>query len=749
MAIPAGPVPGNGDGEGSGGMTLPVTTVSPSGSPSVLSAHPQSDIGQRSGPENSDCLSKEQLEHRERSLRTLRDIERLLLRSGAIKGHGNASGTSNNPSNDSSTLIDNNSDGSVVFENNGTNNTGSCSNDTMLSPTLAPVGRMKGYEEPLQSMISQTQSLCGPTLDSAHHNLPQHHHHQLTSPVVDTGSFPELEGLTPEQMAWRKLQEEYYLEKRRQQELQPQVHPQHLRMMSEIGMHGGTSMVRGPPPPYHKTGEQQWVAANMLGRRMCGNTGMIDMQQHGPRGPRFLGQMQRGTPGGDAFPGNAGGRSAVECPGPQKPTRLGIVWLEDIPNNIGDGGRFQGCYPSGPPQQLQGDPEHPLIQEEIFSLMQKRQMQGLPRFELDRLAKLQQQGNLGSRILDNPGGQTFPNLEMVQGPPSSRVDPMDFPGSLEIMCSSGGGPQRTDLVDSALRRNLMMNMNPQMNVQQQQQIMLSQKLQDGPAAGGHLGEIYSHGAISQTRATQNERGGNQVVRGRDGPFHFPNQGPFTGGQMEGPCLQRSGPGMFGPERQSPKPKGVSLRLCHVPMVGGLSGVDRSPWQPSDLSISVDHLTSPSMPPPHNLKSPSLNQEPFPLQPSPSAPGLKSPLQVSSAGHHPALPPASGAGTPSSSMKSPQMLGSSNLALHSPSTSPAHLKSPAVTVASPGWASPKTALSSPGGPTSGKLVGNGGNSSIETGKLRNLVIFIVAVCSGLTLPFFVYAFCRSITPSQEF
>nr|XP_046245731.1 B-cell CLL/lymphoma 9-like protein [Scatophagus argus] len=711
----AGPVPGNGNG----------ATLSPSGSPSILSAHLQSDTGQRSGPGNSDGLSKEQLEHRERSLQTLRDIERLLLRSGAGGGPADTGGSNNNASNNSSNLNNNNNtDRSSILEDsdNGTNNSGNCGSGNMLQSTLAPIAEMKRYEEPLQSIISQTQSLGGPALDSpqmdSHHNLPQHPHHQLSSPGVDMGPLLGPEGLTPEQMAWRKLQEEYYLEKRRQQEIQPHTHPQHFRMMSEMGMHGGPMMMRGPPPPYHsKPGDQQWGPGNVMGGGMGGNARMIDMHQDGPRGPRFLGQMQRGPPGGGGFPNSTGGVLTVEGLGPQRPPRPGMIWLDDMPNNIGVGGPFHGCYPGGPPQHLQGDPEHPLTHEEMFRIMEKRQMQGLSRFELDRLAKSQQQGNLGSRIMDNPGGPEFANLGMGQGPPSSRGDPMDFPGSREIMGSPGGGPPMRDLVDSPLGSNLTMTMNPQMNVQQQQQMMLSQKLRGGPSGGGPLGEMFSPGEISRIRALQNGRGGNKgMVPGPDGPFQFPNQGPFSGGQVEGPYLQQQGPEMFGPEQQGPNQMGGTSRLSHMPMTAGLRGGDLSPRHPSDLSINVNPLTSPSVPPSHQLKSPSLNQEPSPLLPSPSAPGLKSPSQITSAGHHPPLPPVSGAGTPSSSsMKSPQVMGSSNLVLHSPSASPGRLKSPAMPVGSPGWASPKTTLPSPGGPPSGKIVSNGGSSSTETGQ----------------------------------
>ncbi|CAB1447996.1 unnamed protein product [Pleuronectes platessa] len=308
-ATPAGPVPGTGDGESAGGMPLPVATVYPSENPSILSAHLQGDMGQRGGPGNHDGLSKEQLEHRERSLQTLRDIERLLLRSGVSGVPGETGGPNSNATNNSSNLNNNNNtDRSAILEHsdNGTNNPGNCNSSNMLSSALAPMGGIKKYEEPLQSIISQTHSLGGPGIDSpqmdSHHNLPQHPHHQMSSPGVDMGPLLGPEGLTQEQMAWRKLQEEYYQEKRRQQEMQPPTHPQHFRMVTEMGGHGGPMMMRGPPPPYHsKPGDQQWGPGNMMGGGMGGNARMIDMHQEGPRGPRFLGQMQRGQPGGGPF----------------------------------------------------------------------------------------------------------------------------------------------------------------------------------------------------------------------------------------------------------------------------------------------------------------------------------------------------------------------------------------------------------------------------------------------------------------
>ncbi|XP_056139225.1 B-cell CLL/lymphoma 9-like protein [Lampris incognitus] len=719
-ATPAAPVQGTGSGEGPRGMGPPGPSVSPSGSPSALSAHLQSDPGQRTGSGNTDGLSKEQLEHRERSLQTLRDIERLLLRNVASGGPGEAGNSKNNPNNNSSNPNNNNNtdSNSALEESSSADNAGTCNSGNALPSALTSMGVMKKYEEPLQSIISQTQSLGGSGIDNSsvdsHHNMLQHAHRHLSSPGLDMGPLLGPEGLTPEQIAWRKLQEEYYQEKRRQQEMQPHSHAQHFRMMSEMGIHGGPMMMRGPPPPYHsKPGDQPWGPGAMMGGGMGGNTRMIDMHQEGPRGPRFLGQMQRGPPGGGSFQGNLSMEGVV----PQRAPRPGMVWLDDMPNSMGGGSPFHGCYtggPGGPPQHLQGDPDRLLTREEMFRIMEKRQLQGLHRIELDWLAKQQQLGGLGPRMSDNTGGQVFANMVMGRGP-SSRGEPMDFPGSREMMGSpvSGGGPQMRELVDSPLGSNLSMNVNPQMNTQQQ--MMLAEKLRVGSAGGGPLGEMLSPEEISRIRASQNGRGNKGMIPGSDGPLHFSNQGPFSGGQAEGAYLQQPGHEMFGHDHHGPAQMGGTSRLSHIPMTGGLRGAELGHRHPSDLSINVNQMVSPAMPPPHQLKSPSLSQEPSPLLPSPSAPGLKSPSQISSAGPLPPLPPASGAGTPSSSsMRSPQVMGSSSLGLRSPSASPGRLKSPAMPVGSPGWTSPKTTLPSPGGPTSGKGMGNGGSSSTETG-----------------------------------
>ncbi|XP_049582066.1 B-cell CLL/lymphoma 9-like protein [Syngnathus scovelli] len=718
LSIPSHRPEGDGRGTPLGSVSvhsegLPIASLSPSGSPSLLSAHLQSDTGQRSGPGNPGGLSKEQLEHRERSLQTLRDIERLLLRTGARGSpHGDAGVPTGNLANNVSHVMSNSgSDRGAILEDgdNGTN-TGDCG--SMALSALASLGTMKKFEEPLQSIMSQTQSLGAaahsPEMDPRHH-LAQHPHQQLSSPGLDMGSMLGPEGLTQEQIAWRKLQEEYYQEKRRQQEMQS---PQDFRMMTETGLHGGPMMIRGPPPPYHsKPGDQQWVSANMMGGgAMPGHVRMAAMHQEGPGRPRFLAHMQRGPPGGAGFPGSPGGMLPVDGLGPQRPTRPGI-WLDNMPNNMDGGGPFHGRYP---PQHLLDEPEHLLSREELFRISDKRQLQGLPRFELDRIMAQQQQGNMGSRIMENPGVPDYSNVGMGRGPPPNQGDPMDFLGSRDMVGSPGGGPQIRDLIDCPLGSNLsinMINMNPQMNMQQQQHMALQQKLRRGPGRVGTLSEFFTPGEIARIRASQHERRNMGMVPGPDGSFRFPTQGPYGGGAGEGPYPSQPGPEMFGPELEARNQMGSTPRLSHMPITGDLRGVAPGPRHPPDLSVNVHPMTSPTV----QLNSPSLHREPPALLPSPSAPGQKSPSMMAPAGSHPPLPPASGAGTPcSSSVKSPQIMGSSNHDLHSPSISPGRLKSPAVAMGSPAWMSPKTDPSSPAGLTGVRAAGNGGSHS-ETGR----------------------------------
>lgn len=679
---PAGLIRAPRDRETLEGMIHP---VSPSQSPTAQSLHHQSAQVPKLCPEN---LSKEQLEHRERSLQTLRDIERLFLRTAGNTEHGDPESANMNPNNPISIT-----ERSSILEAPDTGRTISVCSTTANNNLLSSphVRNVRKYEEPLQSIISQTQALNGPQID---HNV-DHPHHQISSPGMDIGHLLGPEGLTPEQIAWRKLQEDYYQEKRRQQEIQPSTHSQDFRI-SEMQMHGGP-MLRGPPPPYHsKPGEQQWTN-NMIGMGVRGNAQLLDIQE-GRHGSRFLGQTPRGPPG-SGFPGNSGA-FPLEGAGHQRPLRPGMPWLDEMPNDTGVGGPFQGLYTSGTVRHMQGNTER-LIAREMFRTVGQSQM-----LRTLRLSKQQQHSNLMSRLIDNPGGPDFSNLVVGRGPPSQN-DLLDFPGSRDILGSPGAGPQIKDVVDSPLGSSFPLYMNQSMNLQQQQQMNLAQKLR-GPSEMGPLSEIFGQ-ALPQGRPLQSRQGEKMGMNpGPDGSFHFSNQNPFSGGQVEGSYLQTDSE-MF--EEQGSNQMGGTMRLTHMPMTGGLKGPDARTRHPSDPTLNP--LTSPSHPASNQHKSPSEEPVPSPLLPSPSGMG-KSPSKTSSTVHQPPLPPASGAGTPSSiSMKSPAVVGSSNQGLQSPSTSPGQLKSPVVGGASgsPGWTSPKPALPSPV-LTSGKKVGDGGTSEID-------------------------------------
>ncbi|KAG5837606.1 hypothetical protein ANANG_G00241110 [Anguilla anguilla] len=393
-----------------------------------------------------------------------------------------------------------------------------------------------------------------------------------------------------------------------------------------------------------------------------GNGRLMDMHQEGPRGPRFLGQMQRGPPGVAAAaaagvvtrkPGRGhahGGHGTPETPRP------GMGWLEDMPPNMAGGGPFQMCYPPGGPQHLQGDGERPLTREEMFRLLEKRQLQTLHRLELERLAK-QQAGLLG-----------FPN------PP--RGDPMDFP-SMRAMMGFG--------------MSMNMNMGPQMSSQQQQQMMLAQKLRAGLGRArawgrGALSEMLSPEEISQIRAAQNGRGGERHDA-------LPQSGAFPGtGYRRVPPGGGAGYVRARPAGPAPPPDGRDVPAQpHAPECRPRG---RS-WDPGTPPTCPSTSTpwAPRVAPPHQLKSP-LSQDASPLLPSPS--GLAPEPQIAHGPPAGPLPP-SAAGTLSSSLKSPQVMGPSSWGLRSPSASPGRLRSPAMPIASPGWAaSPKPALPSPAG-----------------------------------------------------
>ncbi|XP_045432171.1 B-cell CLL/lymphoma 9-like protein isoform X1 [Pipistrellus kuhlii] len=626
----------------------------------------------------SEGLSKEQLEHRERSLQTLRDIERLLLRSGEtepfLKGPPGGAGEGGPPA---------------------------PAPPAAPQPAAAPPGGLKKYEEPLQSMISQTQSLGGPPLE---HEVPGQ------PPGGDMGQQMNMmmqrlgqDSLTPEQVAWRKLQEEYYEEKRRKEE--------------QIGLHGGRPlqdmmgmgavMVRGPPPPYHSKPGDQWPPG--LGAQLRGPMDVQDPIQlrGGPPfpGPRFPGNQMQRVPG---FGGMQGMPMEVPMNAMQRPVRPGMGWTEDLPPMGGPGSFAQNPvpYPGG-----QSEAERfvaPRVREELLrhQLLEKRSL-GVPRplgmaggvgqgVDMERVMQAHRQmdpamfpGQMagGESLTGTPMGMDFGGARGLLSPPMGQS------GLREVDAPLGPGNLNMNM-------NVNMNMNMNLNVQMtpQQQMLMAQKMR-GP--GDMLGpQGLGPDDLARVRAQSSGglAGGPQKMLM---PSQFPGQGQqgFSGGQGPYQALPQDMGGaqdMFSPDQNSVPMSNVgTTRLSHMPLPPASNPppgpVHAAPSRglgrrPSDLTISINQMGSPGM---GHLKSPTLSQVHSPLVTSPTA-NLKSPQTPS---QMVPLPSAN----PPGPLKSPQVLGSS-LSARSPTGSPSRLKSPSMAVPSPGWvASPKTAMPSPGVP----------------------------------------------------
>uniref|UniRef100_A0A8C5RM17 BCL9 like n=1 Tax=Laticauda laticaudata TaxID=8630 RepID=A0A8C5RM17_LATLA len=593
-------------------------------------------------PLNTEGLSKEQLEHRERSLQTLRDIERLLLRGSEaepfLKG-GPGPG-----------------DGAILPPQ--------VTAPPHPQAALSGTG-VKKYEEPLQSMISQTQSLGGPGLEQEG-PLP---------PGVDLGQPMNVvlqrlgqDSLTPEQVAWRKLQEEYYEEKRRKEE-QAGLHGGRPLQEVMLAQPLGGVMLRGPPPPYHSRPGEQWLLRGTP----------LDLQE----------QLRPTFPGPRGFPGSHVQRGFATMPnlpleplGPvgsgPRPGQPSLPWGEDLP--LRSPGHFVPGGLSYPPGQGEAERflpsraredllRHPLLEKRPGSL-------GL---EMERVLPTHRQVEPGLFAgeglgLEFGGGRAL----MSPPPPLQEVEP----GALATPTNLN------------MNVNMNMNLSVQMTPQQQQQMLLTQKAR-GP-------ELMPPEEMARGRAPN----GTGTMMGAPPKMlmgsPFPGQGQqqsFPSGQGPYPPVppELGGtPDMFGPDGAV---MAGTPRLSHVPLPPSTSAsatnMHAAPMRglgrrPSDLALNMGQMNSPSV---GRLKSPTLSQAHSPLGTSPSA-NLKSPQTPSALV---SLPATAASSAP---LKSPQVLGSV-LNVRSPTSSPGHLKSPSMAVSSPGWApSPKASLASPGKPALG-------------------------------------------------
>ncbi|XP_069080894.1 B-cell CLL/lymphoma 9-like protein isoform X1 [Pleurodeles waltl] len=673
------------------------------------------------GVVTTERLSKEQLEHRERSLQTLRDIERLLLRSG--EGDPYAKGNTN---------ADEGGQPLPPPQQPP-------SQPPQQQPPPPPLGHKK-YEEPLQSMISQTQSLGGPGME---HEVPHHPGSEMGQQMSMMMQRLNQDSLTPEQVAWRKLQEEYYEEKRRKEE-HISMHGRPMQDMMQPSM--GGMMMRAPPPPYHSKPGEQWPPG--MGNRLGGP---IDIQESlqlrgGPPfpGPRFPGnQMQRvsGFGGMQNMPMDGIGPMGAM----QRTVRPGMVWTEDMPSMGGPGNFPQGNVPYPPGQ---GEAErfmNPRAREEILrhQLMEKRA------------------GSM-QRPVGMPSGAMSQSMEMERLMQAHRqMDPALFPGQMPGD-SMSGGPMGMDFVSSRgmasppmgpsslrdmeaqmgpgnlnMNMNVNMNMNMNLNVQMtpQQQMMMSQKMRAAELGGP---QSMSPDEMARIRAQNGSRDSGGAMMGASQKImmssQFSNQGqpPFPGQPGPYPNMPQdmgSASDMFSPDQGSMPVGNIggTTRLSHIPMQGApnsqpnplnMGGLHPSAGRglgrrPSDLSININQMNSPNL---GHLKSPTLGQVHSPMGTSPSA-NLKSPQTPSQMG---TLPPSNQSGP----MKSPQVITPS-LGVRSPTSSPNRLKSPSMAVSSPGWVpSPKTNMHSPGIPQSKQPMGMPSMGSLDPELSKNVVTLML-------------------------
>ncbi|KAL0963432.1 hypothetical protein UPYG_G00306350 [Umbra pygmaea] len=603
-----------GDGPGSLGM----------GQPGLTPQQQQQQLAQEllNMEANTEGLSQEQLEHRQRSLQTLRDIQRMLF------------------PDDRDAPVPAGPHGGPQQPHDG----------------MPDGGPRRPEQGPLQAMMAQSQSLGPPGGPGGPRPQgppfgPPHGHPRDMPPFPDElghmmgpGGCGDGDHMTPEQVAWLKLQQEFYEEKKRKQEMHHRTLPPDMMMHP----HGPRGMMRGPPPPYQMGPGEGWVPGGPGGPPEH----YQDRMAMGPRGPTHMQRM----------PGFPQGMMNPEMEGPPRP---GMGWPDDMPPRMGMGdGRG---FPGGPGGMFGGPgargerfPNPQSVQEAMFHQgMGGDKGPGLPpqmMMEMQRMMGHQR----GGMDQGNGGGMMFPRMAS-DGPmsPSSRLAAM---GNRDMGSEFGMGPGSHG--NPRLREGLM-NMSPE-------EMM---RMRGGPP-------MESMGP--QGRQMQGPHFPDQP---QPGDFPMGPGRPFAGGPggMRGPHGEQ---GYGGPEHRT-TPTGGSGRLNHLPLSGGPQG--QRGRKPADLNIQPGGASSPSL---NALKSPPLRQVQSPMMGSPSG-NLKSPQTPSQlAGILSGAPGPNGPPNTANSgpMKSPHsMMGSAG-------ASPVHMRSPSLPNPSPGWASsPKPPMSSPGLP----------------------------------------------------
>ncbi|XP_052035632.1 B-cell CLL/lymphoma 9 protein isoform X4 [Apodemus sylvaticus] len=654
------PLPPDGTGPNSTPNNRAVTPVSQGSNSSSADpkAPPPPPVSSGEPPplgENPDGLSQEQLEHRERSLQTLRDIQRMLFPDEKEFTAGQTGGPQQNTG-----VLD---------------------------------GPQKKTEGPIQAMMSQSQSLGkgpGPRTDVGAPFGPQGHRDvpfspdEMVPPSMNAQSGPigpdHLDHMTPEQIAWLKLQQEFYEEKRRKQE-QVVVQQCSLQDMM-VHQPGPRGVVRGPPPPYQMAPGEGWapgaepfpdginISHSLPPRGMAPHPNMPGSQM---RLPGFAGMINSEMEG-------------PNVPNPaSRPGLSGVSWPDDVPK-IPDGRNFppgQGVF-SGPgrgerfpnPQGLSEEMFQQQLAEKQLALPPGMSMEGIrPGMEMNRMIP-------GSQRHMEPGSNPiFPRIP-VEGPLSPSRG--DFPKGMPPQI----GPGRElefGMVPGGMKGDVNLNVNMGSSSQ-----MIPQKMREAGAGPEDMMKLRP-GSSEMLPAQQ------KMV-----PLPFGEHPQQEYGVGPRPFLPMSqGPGSNSGLRNLREPIGpdqrTNSRLSHMPPLplnpsSNPTSLSTAPpvqrglgRKPLDISVAGSQVHSPGINP---LKSPTMHQVQSPMLGSPSG-NLKSPQTPSQLAGMLAGPAAA------ASIKSPPVLGSA-------AASPVHLKSPSLPAPSPGWtSSPKPPLQSPGIPPNHK------------------------------------------------
>ncbi|KAK1902540.1 B-cell CLL/lymphoma 9 protein [Dissostichus eleginoides] len=548
MAEPAPPQPSNQgsqsgvltqEGPSSAGMeskNLPCSSPSNAIAPVDQAPVTQPEAGLNPPPEllnmeaNTEGLSQEQLEHRQRSLQTLRDIQRMLFPDDRDAPAGGPPQSHPGPH-----------DG---------------------GPDGAP---RRSEQGPLQAMMAQSQSLGppggpggprpqGPPFGPPHG--PPHGPRDMPPfPQDDMG--PHMGGpvgcgdgdqMTPEQVAWLKLQQEFYEEKRKKQEMQHRPLPPDMMMHP----HGPRGMMRGPPPPYQMGPGEMWGGPGGPPEHYQERMGMGPGPGPGPRG--MPPHMQR-------MPGFSG----MMNPDMDGPPRPGMGWPDDMPPRMGDSRGFPGGPGpmfAGPGGRGERFPNPQSVQEAMFHQGMGGE-KGLPPGMMMDMQRMM--GHQRGGMEPGNGMGMFPRMP-GDGPmsPSSRLQGM---GGREMgpEFGMGPGPGPGPHMHPSKLRDPSMNMSPD-------EIM---RMRGGPP----MENMGPHGRPMPGPPFSEQQGDFPMGPGR----------PFPGGPggMRGP---HTDPG-FGPDHRS-APTGGNGRMNHLPPGGGPSQGQRG-RKPADLNVQAGGGSSPN------------------------------------------------------------------------------------------------------------------------------------------------------------